>query len=245
MLTLLRRRVAASLRIFLAAVAIADDLGAVLVIALVYSGDAAWTPIGIAILLLGTLVVLDQRGVQHVTPYLALGAALWLCVLRSGVHATIAGVVLAFTIPATADARSLLHRLEHSLEPWVAFAILPLFALSNAGVRLTAGIGAFLVDPITLGVVLGLFVGKQLGITASCWFFVRFGIAPMPSGATWRQLYGVALLCGIGFTMSLFIATLAFGESGRLEAAKLGVLLGSLIAGTAGYLVIARGETAA
>ena len=244
-LALLGRRVAASLRIFLASVAIADDLGAVLVIALFYTEDLSWPPIGLAILVLGALAMLNRRGVQHAAPYVLLGGALWLCVLTSGVHATIAGVALAFTIPHSGDARALLHRFEVALEPWVAFAILPLFALANAGVRLTSGISAVALDPVAVGIVLGLFVGKQLGITASCWVLIRSGIAPMPSGATWRQLYSVALRCGIGFTMSLFIASLAFGASDRLEAAKVGVLAGSLLSGIAGYLVVARGRKAA
>lgn len=239
-LALLGRRVAPSLRVFLAAVAIADDLGAVLVIALFYTGDLAWMPIGLAMVVFTVLLVVNESGIERATLYLLLGATLWLCVLESGVHATIAGVVLAFTIPP-----ALISRLEHALKPWVALAILPLFALSNAGVRLTGGVTAFALDPITIGVVLGLFVGKQLGITASCCVLVRFGIASMPSGATWRQLYAVALLCGIGFTMSLFIATLAFGPSSRLEAAKIGVLAGSLLSGVAGYLVVAGRRNAA
>ena len=135
---------------------------------------------------------------------------------------------------------SLAERLEHTLEPWVAFAIMPLFALANAGVRLSRDVGAAFLDPVALGIVLGLVIGKQIGIGASCWVVVRFGLASLPSRSTWRQLYGVALLCGIGFTMSLFIATLAFGPSDHLEAAKVGILAGSLLSGVAGYLVLAR-----
>jgi len=248
-LALLGGRVAPSLRVFLTAVAIADDLGAVAVIAVFYTGSLVWMPMGVAVLLLVVLMLLNRFGVEQPVPYLLLGAALWLAVLQSGIHATVAGVMLAFTIPGgpgrrarddTSTKRPLLVRLEHALEPWVAFAIIPIFALANAGVRLTGGLPTLLIDPVALGTILGLFVGKQLGITASCWLLVRSKLTSLPSGATWRQLYGVALLCGIGFTMSLFIATLAFGASDRLEPAKIGILAGSLISGAAGYLVLSR-----
>jgi NhaA family Na+:H+ antiporter len=179
-----------------------------------------------------------------------LGIALWVAILKSGVHATVAGVLLAFTIPASPGASPgpghqahqapLLDRLEHALEPWVAFGIMPVFALANAGVRISTNFSAALVDPIALGVILGLFVGKQLGIAASCWALIRTGLGTMPSRATWRQLYGVSLLCGIGFTMSLFIATLAFENADTLTPAKIGVLAGSLVSGIVGYVVLAR-----
>jgi NhaA family Na+:H+ antiporter len=174
----------------------------------------------------------------------------WVAVLKSGVHATVAGVLVAFTIPASRaraggdvhhrEAQPLLDRLEHPLEPWVAFVIMPLFALANAGVRVSAGFTASLADPIALGIILGLFVGKQVGIVGSCWALIRSGVGSMPSRATWRQLYGISLLCGIGFTMSLFIATLAFEGADTLTAAKIGVLTGSLLSGLAGYMVLAR-----
>jgi NhaA family Na+:H+ antiporter len=236
-LALLGSRVAPSLRIFLTAVAIADDLGAVVVIAAFYTGDLVWAAILIAAAVLGVLVVVNRLGVARLAPYLLLGAVLWVAVLKSGVHPTIAGVVLAFTIPS---GPALAGRLEHALEPWVAFGIMPVFALANAGVRLSSDLGSALLDPVALGIVLGLFLGKQLGVAASCWVVVRLGLASLPSQASWRQLYGVALLCGIGFTMSLFIATLAFGASAQLEAAKIGVLGGSLLSGVVGYLVLAR-----
>jgi NhaA family Na+:H+ antiporter len=249
-LAMLGKRVAPSLRVFLAAVAIADDLGAVVVIAAFYTDDLAWMPLYVAAALVLVLVIVNRTGIIHVAPYLVLGVALWVAVLKSGVHPTLAGVALAFTIPGArrssrhqshADGTpGLAHRIEHTLEPWVAFAIMPIFALANAGVRLSHGVGAAVLDPVALGIILGLFVGKQIGVALSCWIVVRAGLAQLPSRASWREVYGVALLCGIGFTMSLFIATLAFGSSDRLEAAKIGVLAGSLISGIAGYLVLAK-----
>jgi NhaA family Na+:H+ antiporter len=252
-LAMLGSRVPSSLRVFLAAVAIADDLGAVIVIAAFYTQDLAWVPLQIAGTIFLILVLVNRVGITHVAPYLLLGIALWTAVLKSGVHPTIAGVLLAFTIPAgrrpsphrddvLSSRTPLAHRLEHALEPWVAFAIMPVFALANAGVRLSREAGAAVLDPVALGIIFGLFLGKQLGVAASCWIVVRAGLASLPSRATWRHMYGVALLCGIGFTMSLFIATLAFGSSDRLEVAKVGVLAGSLLSGFAGYLVLARGN---
>lgn len=251
---LLGRRVAPALRVFLTAVAIADDLGAVAVIAIFYTDDLVWTALAPGALVLGVLTVVNRAGVRHAVPYVLLGVALWIAVLKSGVHATVAGVLLAFTIPASrgrskggasAAETPLLDRFEHALQPWVAFAIMPVFALANAGVQLSGDIGASLLDPIALGIILGLFIGKQLGVAALCWALVQLGLASMPSRATWRQLYGVALLCGIGFTMSLFIATLAFGATDQLEPAKIGVLAGSLLSGVAGYLVLACGSPVA
>jgi NhaA family Na+:H+ antiporter len=244
-LALLGPRVAPSLRVFLTAVAIADDLGAVIVIAVFYTADLALTALLAAAIVVVALVALGRLGVRHAAPYVLLGLALWIAVLKSGVHATIAGVLLAFTIPASSgpDGRnappSLLQRLEHALEPWTAFAIMPIFALANAGVQVSGDLVSAVLDPVALGVVLGLVIGKQIGVAASCWLLVRFGLASLPSRATWRQLYGIALLCGIGFTMSLFIATLALGDAEQLTAAKVGILTGSVISGVAGYLVLA------
>lgn len=255
-LALLGGRVVASLRVFLTAVAIADDLGAVVVIAIAYTADLVWVALAAAAVVLAGLAVLNRVGIQHPAPYAALGLALWGAILKSGVHATVAGVLLAMMIPARRaepargvaavgrDARPLLHRLEHALHPWVGFAIMPLFALANAGVRVSDDVGASLLDPVTLGVIVGLVVGKQIGVMVSCWAVVRLGVAALPSRATWRQLYGIALLCGIGFTMSLFIATLAFNEPAALAHAKIGVLAGSLVSGVAGYLVLARAAVA-
>jgi NhaA family Na+:H+ antiporter len=253
-LALLGGRTVASLRVFLTAVAIVDDLGAVVLIAVVYTADLAWVALAAAAIVLAALAVLNRAGIQHPAPYAVVGLTLWGAVVKSGIHATVAGVLLAMTIPARRaepapggvagqNARPLLHRLEHALHPWVAIAVMPLFALANAGVRLSGG-SATLLDPITLGVIVGLVVGKQLGVMASCWAAVRFGVATLPSRATWRQLHGIALLCGIGFTMSLFIATLAFDEPGTLAHAKIGVLAGSLVSGVVGYLVLARAAVA-
>jgi Na+:H+ antiporter, NhaA family len=249
-LALLGRRVAPSLRIFLTAVAIADDLGAVAVIAVFYTSELSWPALAVAAILLLTLAVAARVGIHHPLPYLLLGLAVWVAVLKSGIHATVAGVLVAFTIPASGGQaaggahrpprRPLLDRLEHPLEPWVAFGIMPVFALANAGVRISTDFTASLFDPIALGVILGLFVGKQIGIVASCWALIRSGLGSMPSRATWRQLYGVSLLCGIGFTMSLFIATLAFESADMLTPAKIGVLTGSLLSGLVGYMVLAR-----
>jgi NhaA family Na+:H+ antiporter len=249
-LALLGKRVASSLRVFLTAVAIADDLGAVAVIAIFYTSGLSWPALAVAAVLLVVLLVTGRAGIHHPLPYLVLGLVVWVAVLESGVHATVAGVLLAFIIPASRGREGsrgrrphqapLLDRLEHGLEPWVAFVIMPVFALANAGVRVSSDIAASLADPIALGVILGLFVGKQLGIVASCWALIRSGLGSMPSRATWRQLYGVSLLCGIGFTMSLFIATLAFEPGDTLTPAKIGVLTGSLISGIVGYAVLAR-----
>jgi Na+:H+ antiporter, NhaA family len=250
-LALLGKRVAPSLRVFLTALAIADDLGAVAIIAIFYTQDLVWLALAVAGVLLVALTAINRAGVRRAAPYVLLGLALWVAVLESGVHATVAGVLLAFVIPAstrpvtehvnTSSVRPLLDRLEYTLQPWVAFAIMPIFALANAGVRLSGDLRTSLFDPITLGIILGLVIGKQVGVAASSWALVRLGLASLPSRATWRQLYGVALLCGIGFTMSLFIATLALGDADGLAAAKIGVLAGSLLSGVAGYLVLARG----
>jgi Na+:H+ antiporter, NhaA family len=249
-LALLGKRVPSSLRVFLTAVAIADDLGAVAVIAIFYTNELSWSAFTVAALLLVVLLVTGRAGIHHPLPYVVVGLVVWVAVLKSGVHATVAGALLAFTIPASRGPKRsaggdphqgpLLDRLEHGLEPWVAFVIMPVFALANAGIRVSGSFGASLVDPIALGVILGLFVGKQLGIVVSCWALIRSGLGSMPSQATWRQLYGVSLLCGIGFTMSLFIATLAFEHGDTLVPAKIGVLTGSLISGIAGYAVLAR-----
>jgi Na+:H+ antiporter, NhaA family len=239
-LALLGDRVPSSLRVFLTAVAIADDVGAIVVIALFYVNALAWIALGLAGACVAALIALNRAGVERPAPYVLLGVGLWVAVLESGIHATIAGVVLAFTIPSGSRAAkpSLLGRLEHALGPWVSFAIMPLFALANAGLRLSRDVVAAVTDPIALGIVVGLFVGKQLGVAASCWVLVRFGWASLPARSTWMQLYGIALLCGIGFTMSLFIAALAFDGGQALERAKVGVLTGSLVSGVVGFLVL-------
>ena len=240
-LGLLGNRVPASLRLFLLTVAIVDDLGAVAIIAIFYTAQIKllW---GIAALfLLGGLILLNRRKVFYLPAYLLLGLGLWYCILNSGIHATIAGVVFAFTIPLKNSPRgdSMLLRLEHALVPWNSYVIVPLFGFANAGVAL-AGIGlSGLLDPIPLGVALGLFFGKQIGIFAAIVASDRIGFAPRPAGASWVQLWGTSVLCGIGFTMSLFIGALAFPHRPHLvEEAKLGVLLGSFLSSLLGYAIL-------
>ena len=303
-LALVGSRAPLALKVFLAALAIADDIGAVLVIAVFYSGGIAWGALGVGALLLLASFGANVAGVRRPWAYALLGVLLWAAVLASGVHATVAGVLLAFTIPvrtrvneaqflaegrralddfdAALDgaaspglavkvltnepsqdalhrleelcerAQPPLHRIEHGLHGVVAFAIMPLFALANAGVRLDGDLGVALASPITLGVLLGLVLGKPLGITLFAWLAVRVGLATRPAGVSWRHVHGAAWLGGIGFTMSLFVAGLAFPGSGgapQLAAAKLGVLAASVLAGVVGWLVVrgaapARAEAA-
>ncbi|MCC6735539.1 MAG: Na+/H+ antiporter NhaA [Bauldia sp.] len=239
-LSLLGSRVPTSLKVFLTALAILDDLGAVVIIAVFYTEDLSLPMLGAAAAILVLLVVLNRRGVTALPIYLALGAVLWFVVFRSGVHATLAGVALALTIPIrsrrTED--SPLERLEHGLSPWVAFLIVPVFGFANAGVAL--GGGAFSpTDSVPLGVALGLFVGKQLGVFAAAFLLVRSGLAPMPRGASLLQLYGVAVLCGIGFTMSLFIGLLAYETAPLLiDETKIGVLMGSALSAVVGAIIL-------
>jgi NhaA family Na+:H+ antiporter len=238
-LALLGKRAPAGLKVFLTALAIADDLGAVVVIAVFFTAKLSGVALGWAALFLAALVVVNRMGVRRGVVSVVLGVGLWVAVLKSGVHATIAGVVLAMTIPggAKADAPGLWERIEHALHPWVAFGIMPVFALANAGVVLAGG--ARVSDPVTVGVMAGVFVGKQVGVFAFAWLAVRVGLARLPMGAGWGQLYGVAVLCGIGFTMSLFIAGLAFGSAaGRLDSAKVGVLVGSGMSAIVGAIVV-------
>jgi len=235
-----------SLKVFLTAVAILDDLGAIVIIALFYTESLSPLMLGGAALVFAALLMMNRAGVRMLTPYLMLGALLWFFVLKSGVHATIAGVLLALTIPLTRakgrpdDEHSPLHRLEHALHPWVAFLVLPVFGFANAGVPLGGGVGlAALAQPVALGSMLGLFVGKQIGIFGAVWLAVKAGLGRKPAGAGWAQIYGLALLCGIGFTMSLFIGLLAFDASEELQSqTKVGVLAGSLLAAVAGWLVL-------
>ncbi|WP_232631799.1 Na+/H+ antiporter NhaA [Methylobacterium sp. Leaf118] len=245
-LALLGSRVPVSLKIFLSAVAIVDDLGAVVVIALFYTSRLDAGMLAGALGVLGLLFALNRFGVRALTPYLGLGLVLWFLVLRSGIHATVAGVLLALFVPIhpspgrPEDTTSPLHRLEHGLSPWVAFGIVPLFGFANAGVTLVGLPLGALLDPVTLGVALGLFLGKQAGIFAAVRLAVAAGIAARPAGASWGQVYGVALLCGIGFTMSLFIGGLAFTDGLHGTETKLGVLGGSLLSGIVGAVVLMR-----
>ena len=238
-LALLGSRVPSSLKLLLTTVAIVDDMGAVAIIAVAYTDSIRVLALAGAGLALLVLYVLNRRQVMALWPYLLAGAALWLFVLQSGVHATIAGVMTAMLVPIRRDeAGSPLHRLEHALHPWSAFAIVPLFGFANAGVSLTGvGLETF-AQPLVLGIALGLFLGKQTGILAAIWGADRLGIARRPAGVSWGQLYGMALIAGIGFTMSLFIGGLAFADPAQMDAVKIGVLAGSIASALVGAAVL-------
>ena len=244
-LALLGSRAPTSLKLFLTTVAIADDLGAVAIIALAYTAKIDTLALGVAAGILLTLYVLAKSGVARLWIYLLGALLLWYAVLLSGVHATVAGVLAAATVPIVPtpgrpdSPDSPLHRLEHGLAPWVGFAVVPLFGFANAGVSLEGvGIGQ-LFAPLPLAIAAGLFLGKQLGIFAAVWLAVKLGLARRLRGATWLQVYAVALLCGIGFTMSLFIGSLAFpGDAERVEEAKIGILAGSFLSAIVGYALL-------
>jgi Na+:H+ antiporter, NhaA family len=244
-LAVLGSRVPTSLKIFLTALAILDDLGAIIIIALFYTSDLSLVMLGAAALCLVVLIAFNRFNVTALLPYLAVGAVLWFFVLKSGIHATLAGVALALTIPLHANPKKTraedapLHRLEHALHGWVAYAIIPIFGLANAGVSLSGLSLDTIVSPLPLGIAMGLFIGKQIGVYAFSYAAIHLGFADVPAGATRAQCYGVALLCGIGFTMSLFIGALAFPDQPELgDATKIGVLMGSLLSALAGYLVL-------
>ena len=246
-LALVRRYVAPGLRVFLLGLAIIDDLGAIILIALLFTSDISGQALSWAAACVAGLVALNRLGVRKLTPYLLIGFLLWLSVLKSGVHATIAGVVIGLSIPlGKRGGASPLKKLEHALQPWVVFFIMPVFALANAGASLEGvGLHTFL-DPVALGIILGLFLGKQLGVFTSCWIAVRLGYAQLPSGAGWGSLYGVAIVTGIGFTMSLFIGALAFDPGTHDTAIRLGVLCGSALSAVVGctWLIMARPKPA-
>lgn len=241
---MLGKRVPTSLKLFLTTVAIIDDMGAVAIIALFYTSTLTLWALAAAIAVFALLLLLNRWGARHPAWYLIGFALMWYFMLVSGVHATIAGVLAAFAVPLRATpaapeaADSTLHRLEHGLHPWVAFAIVPIFGFANAGVSLD-GLGLDTVlAPLPLGIALGLFIGKQLGVFGLVALAVRLRIAQRPAGASWRQIYGVSLLCGIGFTMSLFIGALAFPNQPEADAAKIGVLIGSLASALLAVLVL-------
>lgn len=287
-LALVGKGVPFGLKVFLTALAIVDDLGAVLVIAFFYTDDLSWASLGFGALVVVLLVLANRSGIRRPSAYLVLGVALWICVLKSGVHATVAGVVLAFTIPSRAfiDVRQFvskgrsilegfegsdgekrgphlydekrqsavhaLHKVikkvetplqsfEHALLPWVSFLILPLFAFANAGVMVGSDLTASLGNPVTLGIILGLVAGKPIGILLASWLCVKSGFGSLAEGVGWKQMAGVGFLAGVGFTMSLFIAALAFPGTEFSDAAKIGVLLASTVAGIAGFLLVRMG----
>ncbi|MFC0589536.1 Na+/H+ antiporter NhaA [Novosphingobium aquiterrae] len=244
-MALLGSRVPTALKLFLTTVAIVDDMGAVVIIALAYTASIKGIALLAAAAIFGAMMVLNRSGVRHLAFYLAGFVLLWLAVLVSGVHATIAGVLAAFTVPVVAtpgrpdSPNSPLHKLEHALHPWSAFLIVPLFGFANAGIALT-GLGLdTLLAPLPLGIAAGLFLGKQLGIFSAIWLAVKLGLTQRPRGSSWLQVYGLSVLCGIGFTMSLFIGMLAFAAAPELvEQAKLGVIVGSLLSGLLGFLIL-------
>ncbi len=283
-LALLGKRVPLALKIFILALAIVDDIGAVLVIAIFYTSQISFTSLMIAAGLIILLIIMNKLGVRNLLIYSIVGIVLWLAFLKSGVHATVAGVLLAFTIPTssrintkyfTDKINSLvkdfdkagehgdnvltneerlsivdqieincekiltpLQRFEHGLHPWVSFFIMPVFALANAGVTIGAGITSALTNPVSLGIILGLFLGKQIGVFSFSYFAVKLKLADAPEGVSWKKIYAASILAGIGFTMSLFIANLAFASPELLDIAKVGILSGSLISGIVGFLIL-------
>jgi len=288
-LALLGDRIPAGAKVFLTALAIVDDIGAVVVIALFYTTDVNVTALGVGFAFLAGGMLLNRLGVRHPVPYLAVGMVMWLAFLESGIHATIAAILMAFIIPATTRidgaelmrrielisarlrdvglpqdthmntaeqqqallalaetveyAQAPLQRIEHDLHGFVTFLVLPIFALANAGVTLEGNLGAQLRHPLALGVILGLLVGKQVGITLATWLAVRLRLADLPNGVTWRQIHGVAILGGIGFTMSLFVAGLAFSHEHQVAAAKMGILCGSLLSAVLGVMFLLTGSS--
>lgn len=240
-LALLGRRVAPALKVFLLTLAILDDLGAILIIALFYTSTLQPLYLVLALLPLAGLWGLNRRGTHRIAPFVLLGAILWLLVLKSGVHATLAGVLTAFFLPLTDRfGKSPLHAVEHGLAPYVSFLIVPIFAFANAGVVLE---GVALSDPVTplpAGIAAGLVVGKQVGVFGAAWLTVKSGLAQLPHGISWTQVYGVACLAGIGFTMSLFIGSLGFTDPALMNEVRIGVLGGSLVSASLGYGVLLR-----
>jgi len=284
LLSIAGKHIPSSVKVFLSALAVADDLGAVLVIAIFYSSHIDFAPLTIGVCLLTILLVGNKLGIRSIIFYLVVGFAVWVAFLLSGVHATIAGVLVAFTIPArtrineknyaeslrkllfafeeqipnnstlttpeqhltiekikkmTTDAETPLQKVEYGLHPWVAFVVMPLFALANAGIVIGADFFSSLLNPVSLGVMIGLVAGKFIGVLSATWLMVKFG-ARLPANSTWKQITGVALLAGVGFTMSLFISGLAFTHAQMVDQAKYGILLASLLAGVLGVIVLKK-----
>jgi len=242
-LALLGSRVPIALKVFLTSLAIVDDIGAIVIIAIFYSGSLSQISLAVSIACVIVLFLLNRRGVADLPTYLFVGGVLWLAVLKSGVHATLAGVILAFFIPMSDPKRpgfSPVKYMEHSLHPIVAFFILPVFAFANAGIALGGVTIASVFEAVPIGIISGLFLGKQIGVFLFCWIVVMLGLARLPEGINWKMLYGAGMLCGIGFTMSFFISGLAFEQvgGGNIMDDRLGVLTGSLLAGLAGYFYL-------
>lgn len=242
-LLMLGDRVPSSLKICLVALAIIDDLAAVIIIALFYTADISLISLALSFLGLSVALLLNLKGVTKIGPYVLLGIFIWACVLKSGVHATLAGVALGLIIPLrvqNSKGESPLKVMEHSLHSFVAFAVLPIFAFANAGLSFSGLTVEKLFSPVTIGIALGLFIGKQVGVMLATFMACRFGLCRLPQGATWLQFYGMALLTGIGFTMSLFIGTLAFTDIEMATPVRLGVLIGSILSALAGVAVLLK-----
>lgn len=242
-LVILGSRIPPAMKVFLTALAILDDLAAILVIAIFYTANLSYLSLSLACIGLATLIVMNRIGITRYAPYIIVGLALWVCVLKSGVHATLTGVALAFAIPLRAENRlgvSPARNMEQALIPWVAFGVLPLFAFVNSGIRFTELHPSVLMSSIPLGIAAGLFIGKQLGIFTAIWLAVKTHSAHLPAGATWLSMYGLAMICGVGFTMSLFIGDLAFTSKGMeyQQMVRLGVLVGSTLSGICGYMLL-------
>ena len=240
-LALVGTRAPVSLKIFLLAIAIIDDLGAIVIIALFYTSKLSLTALALAAVGVVLAYGLNRANVRRSAPYVLVAIFVWVCVLKSGVHATLAGVLVAFTVPLRPigdEDESLAERMEHGLHPWVNFAILPIFAFANAGVALAGMTPDMLLNPLPLGIAAGLFFGKQLGVFLITALAVLVGISSLPRGASWVQIYGLALLTGVGFTMSLFIGGLAFEQAELMNEVRMGVLMGSIASGVLGYGVL-------
>ncbi len=246
-MALLGNKVPLSLKILLMAIAIFDDLGAIIIIALFFTADLSLVSLYLAFGGLAFLVLLNLLGVTRIAPYVVIGLIIWVCVLKSGVHSTLAGVAIALTIPLRAkdaNGHSPLLYLEHGLHRWVAFGVLPIFAFANAGITFEGiGLGSML-EPVTLGVALGLFIGKQIGVFSVLFLMIRWGLVRMPEDANWIQLYGVSALCGVGFTMSLFIGGLAWQHADFDATVRLGVITGSILSALVGFLALSIGAVA-
>ena len=247
-LSLMGNRIATGLKVFLLSIAIFDDLGAILIIALFYSEQLSMLSLSIAGAGLVILVLLNHFSVRYQSFYVIVGLIFWAAVLKSGIHATLAGFLVALFIPQrlyNPMGRLMADHLERSLHPWVTFLILPLFAFGNAGVSFNGDSGSQLITPVSLGIFVGLFAGKQFGIFGASWLAIKLGAARLPTGVSWAQLYGASLLCGIGFTMSLFIGLLSFehADPAYLDQVKVGVLMGSIASAVAGILVLYKSHS--
>lgn len=241
-MALLGSRVPTSLKVFLLALAIIDDLGAIIIIAVFFSHDASVTALVLSALSILALAWLNWRGVTSLTPYVVLGIFLWVCILQSGIHATLAGVILGFLIPLKTEGKSPARRIEHGIHPWVAWLILPLFAFANAGVSFQGVTLEGVMSLLPMGIAAGLLIGKPVGIMLFCWVSLKLKITRLPPGINLRQVAAVSVLCGIGFTMSIFLASLAFGDADAsiMVFAKIGILLGSVLSAVIGFITLSQ-----